>query len=193
MRYTHARAVIKLLTWRTTGANREIRRLLRHCESRFAEWRLPASSTITTVTQELSRRRGRPIHLIPLALGADQPSGLSLTLSTMDVVVYEAETSRTHQEHIIAHELAHIMCGHTGIMPIDENVARLIFPNLDPGLVRDMLNRAGYGDEHELEAEIMASVILRRMNARPERTGSTPPAEVLDRLEKFFSSDRDGS
>jgi hypothetical protein len=196
VRYTHARAVIKLLTWRTTGATREIRRLLRHCESRFAEWRLPASSTITTVTQEVSRRRGRPIHLIPLALGADQPSGLSLTLATMDVVVYEAETSRTHQEHIIAHELAHIMCGHTGIMSIDENVARLIFPNLDPGLVRDMLNRAGYGDEHELEAEIMASVILRRMNARPERTGPTPPAEVqevLDRLEKSFSSNGDGS
>jgi len=196
VRYSYARAVIKLLTWRSTGATREIRRLLRHCESRFAEWRLPASSTIATVTQELSRRRGRPLHLIPLALGADQPSGLSLTLSTMDVIVYEAETSRTHQEHIIAHELAHIMCGHTGINSIDENVARLIFPNLDPGLVRDMLNRAGYGDEHELEAEIMASVILRRMNARPERTGPVPPAEVqdvLDRLEKSFSSDGDGS
>ncbi len=196
MRYTHARAVIKLLRRRTPGTTREIRRLLRHCESRFAEWQLPPSSTITTVAQELSRRRGRPIHLIPLALGADQPSGLSLTLPTMDVVAYEAETSRTHQDHIIAHELAHIMCGHTGIVPIDGNVARLVFPNLDPGLVRDMLNRADYGDEHELEAEIMASVILRRMNARPERSGPTPPEEdqeVLARLEKTFSTDGDGS
>ncbi|WP_410567553.1 hypothetical protein [Amycolatopsis sp. cmx-4-61] len=114
----------------------------------------------------------------------------------MDVVAYEAETSRTHQDHIIAHELAHIMCGHTGIVPIDGNVARLVFPNLDPGLVRDMLNRADYGDEHELEAEIMASVILRRMNARPERSGPTPPEEdqeVLARLEKTFSTDGDGS
>jgi hypothetical protein len=187
---------MKPLVGHTKPVTRDIRRLLRRCESRFTEWRLPTPSDITTLIQFLSRRRGRPIHLIPMALGAAQPSGMSLILPAMDVVVYEAETGRTHQEHIIAHELAHIMCGHAGTASVEDEVARLLFPDLDPGLVRDMLNRADYGDEHELEAEIMASVILRRMNTRPERAGPTPSAEVqevLDRLEKSFSRIGGGS
>lgn len=183
--------------WRRTNAvSGDIRRLLRRCESRFAEWPLPTPFDIATLVDFLSRHRGRPIHLIPFALGAGQPSGLSLVLSATDVVVYEAETGKTHQEHIIAHELAHIMCGHLDNASPHDEVTRLIFPNVDPCLVRDMLNRADYGDEHELEAEVMASVILRRMNTRPERPGPAPPAEVrevLDRLEKSFSSNGAGS
>jgi len=157
---------------------------------------MPAPFDITALVEHLSRRRCRPIHLVPLALGATQPSGFSLLLPAMDVVIYEADTGRTHQEHIIAHELAHIMCGHTSTTPVDEEVARLLFPNLDPGLVRDMLNRADCGDELELEAEIMASVILRRMHVRPERAAAPAPSpgarEVLDRLAKSFSSNGGG-
>jgi hypothetical protein len=176
-------------TGRTKIVTYDIKRLLRHCESRFAEWRLPTPFDITTLVQLLSRRRRRPIHLVPLALGAGQPSGVSLVLAEMDVVVYDAGTGKVHQEHIIAHELAHIMCGHIGTASLDDEVARVIFPNLDPGLVRDMLHRADYGDEQELEAEIMASVILRRMNTRLEcvpPTASAEVREVLDRLEKSF-------
>lgn len=178
-------------TRRTRTKIHDIKRLLRHCETRFAEWRLPTPFDITTLVRLLSQRRGRPIHLLPLALGPGQPSGLSLVLSAMDVVIYDAGTGKVHQEHIIAHELSHIMCEHLGTASLDEGVARLVFPNLDPGLVRDMLHRADYGDEQELEAEVMASVILRRMNTRPAAAAQTAPTEVremLDRLEKSFSS-----
>src|SRR5262249_46640586 len=150
-------------------AARDVRRLLRDSESRFTELRLPIPFDIDTFVRFLSQRRRRPIHLVPLALGAAQPSGMTLVLSEMDIVCYEAETSWTHQEHIIAHELAHIMCGHTGTASVGDDVARVLFPNLDPALVRDMLNRTDHGDEYEWEAEVMASVILRRMNAQPNR------------------------
>lgn len=120
-----------------------------------------------------------------MAMGGDRPSGIWLALAAMDVVVYEADTSRTHQEHIIAHELAHIVFGYASSSPVDDSALSLLFPDLDPGLVRDMLNRAEYCDAHELEAEVMASVILRRMNPRQAETGTHE--DMLTRLERFFS------
>ena len=170
---------------------RKIRRLLRTCEYRFTEWGLDRPFDITGLVEQLSRRRNRLIHLVPAPMGAAQPSGIWLRLHAMDVIVYEADTSRTHQEHIIAHELAHILCGHTTAAPVADEDSRLIFPDLDPQLVRDMLLRAEYDDGHELEAEVMASAILQRMNARPPEpaaTGDSPETRgVLGRLERSFS------
>jgi len=170
---------------------RRIRRLLRTCESRFTEWELDRAFDITGLVEHLSRRRNRLVHLVPAPMGAARPSGIWLRLHAMDVIVYEAETSRTHQEHIVAHELAHILCGHTSAAPVADEDSRLIFPDLDPRLVRDMLRRAEYDDGHELEAEVMASAILRRMNARPPEhaaAGDSPETRaVLDRLERSFS------
>jgi hypothetical protein len=94
------------------------------------------------LVEHLSRRRDRLIHLVPMPMGGDRPSGIWLALAALDVVVYEADTSRTHQEHIIA---------------------------------------------HELEAEVMASVILRRMNPRQPGTSAPETPGVLTRLERFFS------
>lgn len=169
---------------------RRIRRLLRTCETRFTEWELDRPFDLTGLVEHLSRRRNRLIHLVPAPMGAARPSGIWLRLPAMDVVVYEADTSRTHQEHIIAHELAHILCGHSTTTPVADEDSRLLFPDLDPQLVRDMLLRAEYDTGHELEAEVMASAILRRMNARPPEpaaAGGCPETrEVLDRLERSF-------
>lgn len=165
--------------------SRRIRRLLRECDSEFVKWDVPVPFDISALVEHLSRRRDRLIHLVPMAMGGDRPSGIWLALAAMDVVVYEADTSRTHQEHIIAHELAHIVFGYASSSPVDDSALSLLFPDLDPGLVRDMLNRAEYCDAHELEAEVMASVILRRMNPRQAETGTHE--DMLTRLERFFS------
>lgn len=171
-------------------AKKTIKRMLRDCEARIAELDVPVPCDIARLAEYLSRRRNRLIHLMPIAMRASQPSGIWLALKAVDVVLYEAETSKTHQEHIIAHELAHIICDHHVDESLDTVSAHLIFPGLDPALVRDMLNRAEYSDSHELEAEIMASVILRRINCPSSdvgATGSPETAEVLERLERSFS------
>lgn len=152
--------------------DRDIKRLRRACEARFAALDVPPGGGIAELCERVGAQRGRPIHLIPVALPATHPCGFWIATQTADFILYETNTSRTHQEHIVAHELAHIICCHRGASALDDASARILFPDVDPQLVRDMLRRVAYTDRQEQEAEVMASVILGRLKlGAPE-----PPA-----------------
>ncbi|MBW5420697.1 hypothetical protein GKQ77_03815 [Streptomyces sp. BG9H] len=126
---------------------------------------LPASGDIAELCACLGERRGRPIHLLPIAMRAAQPCGLWIASDQADFIVFEARTTRPHQEHIIVHELAHMICGHRSSSSLDDATARLVFPDLDPKLVRDILGRTNYSDTQEREAEMVASLILTTRNS----------------------------
>ncbi len=104
----------------------------------------------------------------------------------VDVVVYAADASDAYQDHIIVHELAHILCGHrTGDDPITQG-ADTLFPDLDPQLVRDVLYRSTYTDPQEREAEMIASLFLKQAASDPpEAAGEVPyaDAEIIARIE----------
>lgn len=134
-------------------------RLIRSCDARFRAWGVPEPFDIAALAGHLGRRRGRPVHLLAAPLGPPGPSGILLALPDRDVIAYDAGAGPAHRDHIIAHELAHLGCGHPG-------AAAALLPGLDPRLVRDMLGRAAHGDRNELEAEVLASTILRRMRRR---------------------------
>ncbi|WP_138963319.1 hypothetical protein [Streptomyces sp. YIM 121038] len=144
---------------RRRSQHRNLARLRRSCEARLAALALPASYDIAELCALLSERRGRPLHLAPIAMRAAQPCGLWIASSTVDFIIFEAKTTRPHQEHIIAHELAHIICGHRSDSSLDDATAQLVFPDLDPALVRDMLARTEYSEIQEQEAEMTASLI----------------------------------
>ncbi|MBX6766660.1 MAG: ImmA/IrrE family metallo-endopeptidase [Actinomadura rubrobrunea] len=167
----------------------DVVRLIRRCEERVASWSVPNLQDITALVDFVSLRRNRRIHLIPIPMGAAAPSGLWFALEDADIVVYESQTSKLHKDHIIAHELGHMLCEHRSVTTLDAFDAAL-FPDLDPRLVRDMLRRSAYSDEHEMEAEIIASILLRRIRSRPTATGSRDSAEpdIADRLEQSFLS-----
>jgi hypothetical protein len=74
----------------------------------------------------------------------------------------------------VLHELAHILCEHTGA---DGTIDRL-FPDLDPATVRKVLGRVGYTTAQEREAEMMASLIRGR--------SSPPPPTTLGRVADAF-------
>ncbi|WP_433724380.1 hypothetical protein ACQP2Y_03100 [Actinoplanes sp. CA-051413] len=46
-------------------------------------------------------------------LSAGLPCGLWISVETADYVFYDPETSQLHAEHIILHELGHMLSGHT--------------------------------------------------------------------------------
>ncbi|MFI8933326.1 toxin [Streptomyces sp. NPDC053474] len=154
---------------RRHSQRRNLARLRRSCEARLTALALPAARDIAGLCALLSERRGRPLHLAPIAMRAEQPCGLWIAANTVDFIIYEAKTTRPHQEHIIAHELAHIICGHRSGSPLDDATARLVFPDLNPALVRDMLARTTYSETQEQEAEMTASLII------ATRIGSTTP------------------
>jgi hypothetical protein len=149
------------------------------CEARLAGLHIPDPFDLTAFCAHLADRRGRPIVLHPMELAAASPSGLWIRGEHRDYIVYEIATTPLHQTHIALHEIGHLLCGHESV----ENLDRL-FPTLDPRLVRRALGRAGYSSTEEFEAELLASLILRRASsAAPAPPVASSTDQVLRRLE----------
>ncbi|GAA3299341.1 hypothetical protein GCM10020295_37300 [Streptomyces cinereospinus] len=122
---------------------------------------------VEELCRALGERRGRPILLRPFPLEKPGPSGLWVDTPQMDVILYQQETTRLHQEHIILHEVGHILVSEDEQAdeeqetPDDfvEGWATLI-PVLDPDLVRRVAQRCSYDDGEECEVELAATIIL---------------------------------
>ncbi|MFE2426913.1 hypothetical protein ACFXJ5_09190 [Streptomyces sp. NPDC059373] len=122
---------------------------------------------VEELCRALGERRGRPIVLKPFPLEKPGPSGLWVDTPQMDVILYQQETTRLHQEHIILHEVGHILVAddedadEEQEAPDDfvEGWASLI-PVLDPALVRRVARRCSYEDGEECEVELAATIIL---------------------------------
>ena len=79
-----------------------------------------------------------------------------------DYIVYEAGTSRLHREHIILHEVGHLLSDHGTTTVLEPRTSRALLPSLDPDLVDRVLGRTHYSAAEEQEAELIASLILER-------------------------------
>ncbi|MFJ9469773.1 toxin [Streptomyces caniferus] len=169
---------------------KDLKHLRRVADAVLARLDLPHACGIATLTEQLSADRGRPIQLVPVALGVRTPCGMWLATDTFDVIIVEAETSRLHQDHIIAHELAHMLCHHRDSTGLDTATMRELLPHLDPRRVREMLGRTGYSTAEEQEAEIVASLILERVTRPPVESVWRVPsadAETVARIENSLN------
>ena len=102
---------------------------------------------------------GRPLRVVPAVQTFPAPSGAWLRTAGGDVILIDAEASPLHRDHILAHELAHILLGH-GQRELGET--SLILPDLDPAVVRGVLGRHHLRDAEEHEAELLGSLIMVR-------------------------------
>lgn len=155
----------------------DLKHLRRQCEARLQALNLPVSLDARSLGDALAACRGRPLVLQPVANGAG-PHGVWVSGPTVDVIFYEQETSPMHQEHIILHELCHLLCDHRPTPVSDPDYARLLFPDLHPETVQHLLQRAGYSTEEEREAELLASLILERSVGTPPIGPAIPDAEA---------------
>lgn len=163
------------------------RGLRRRARSLVDSLELPEPYDLLTLRDKMSAERGRAIRLVPMELQKAGLSGLWLETDQADLVAYEATAGVQHRNHIIAHEFAHMLCGHTSSEAVADNAARLLFPDLDPALVRRMLGRGGYADGDEREAEVVATIMLERLGrGDPESHDELPAgeADVLARIQK---------
>jgi hypothetical protein len=148
--------------------------LRRRCERRLRGVRIPQPFDLDAFCREVEARRGRRLlrQAVP-GLSSHAPCGLWIGTPEADHVFYDPGTSPLHAEHIVLHELAHILSGHH-LQEGDGSLARL-FPDLDPAAVSHMLNlsalgRVGYTSVQEREAEMMASLIRGRSGRPPHTT-----------------------
>jgi len=159
--------------------------LRRQCEARVRDLDIPSPFQVRELCGRLAARRGRALTLRPLDLRADGPCGLLVATTTADYIFYEARTSAPHQEHIILHEVGHLLCEHHTAPVLGDAATELLLPNLDPAMVRAVLGRTHYSAVEEQEAELIATIILGRGNrrrARPDRSVPAESAGVVDRI-----------
>jgi hypothetical protein len=168
------------------GGSRRLKELRRRCEERLEELSLPVPFDLEAFCESVAVKRGHPILLQPVEGVGGGTMGVWIPTEPADIIVYEQQTTRLHREHIVLHELSHLICEHRP-KAVDAETAGLLFPDVRWDVVKQILQRQAYSTEEELEAELLASLI--RDRAGSGATYLRPPGEVdvelAKRLEAF--------
>ncbi|WP_147268352.1 hypothetical protein [Spongiactinospora rosea] len=107
-----------------------------------------------------------------------------------DYIFHEHLISSLHRQHIIMHEIGHILFGHHSSLWTSSGLSKLLLPDLDPELIKGMIGRAGYDNVQEREAEMFADLLslsvspLRRQNPAQPLAAPSKAEEVLARIEQ---------
>lgn len=147
------------------------RELRRRCRKLLNELDIRPPLDVHELCRRVGEQRGKPIRPIAHPIPVPGPFGAWITTDSADYILYQRETSKAHQGHIILHELGHILAGHRsdeeddallGQLYPDVAPARLReqYPDLEPGAVRRALRRTSYDSAQEREAETVATIIL---------------------------------
>jgi hypothetical protein len=123
---------------------------------------LPRPFDVRDLAQRIAERRDRPVVLAALEMSTLGSCGLWLASGSTDYICYEKHTSKLHQQHIVLHELGHLLCGHGRSQRVDLRIGALV-PQLSPATLAIMLARqhGGYADADEAEAELFAYTVLK--------------------------------
>lgn len=133
------------------------RQVRRRCQALVDGLRLPRPFSVDALVAALGAQRGRPIRLFALPPGmVVNACGLWVATDTQDEIYVEEKTTAMHREHIMLHELGHILCEHES--GEDVSLARFL-PDLSPELIQRLLARTSYSTLQEQEAELVASLI----------------------------------
>ena len=155
----------------------DISAIRQRCKDRLAALILPQPFDLVAFCAQVAAQRGRPIALRSMPL-AGIAYGICLHGEAEDHILYELDTSPFHQQHIILHELSHLICGHqaSGSIAAVEQIGLL--GTMDLGRLRAVLKRASYSAVEEREAEILATLLEHRVGESPADR-ATPLSERL--------------
>ncbi len=161
----------------------------RRCRRIVRDLVLPEPFEIDALCERIGADRGRPIRLCAIRFPAEGPAGLLLGTAETDYIFYDVQTTVSHQRHIIAHELGHLLLGHEHTGPSAPGAAADGLP--DATLRRHMFARTRYSHPEEWGAELFATELLRRVSvwsAEPLPVAPDPEsAELVKRLESSLS------
>lgn len=143
------------------GGRAGLGRLRRQARARLEGLDVPEPFDLTAWCARVARRRGRPIVLHPVA-SPPGVCGMWVAVDGQDHVFFERDTTALHRDHIVLHELSHMLCEHRSAALDADGWAVRLLPDIDPETVRRVLRRAVYSDEEEREAEVLATLITER-------------------------------
>lgn len=179
------------------GVAVNLKALRQRCEGLLQDVDVPDPFDVHAFADSVSRRRGRPVRLLAKHSPVG-PCGVWVALPTIDWVFYEDGTSRMHRDHIIVHELAHLLAAHEPTEQLEPGLlAGLLaglLPDLDLSMVKRVLSRSSYSAVEEQEAEMIATLVMQRAG-QPASTKSSESdrpkdADVLARLDATLGGAR---
>jgi hypothetical protein len=141
---------------------------------------IPEPFDVAVFCGNIANRRGRRVELHELPAGVGRVCGLYVSLPAVDHVFFATGTSPRHRQHIIVHELMHLLFEHGGLRGLSTDVLERLLPGLDPALVRAALARGGYSDPEEREAETVASLVMEHAGHPPAGAGGDPVASRIE-------------
>lgn len=171
-----------------TGMEMHDEALWRSCERIAASLAIPSPWDFRKFLNIVGTQHGRKIELIDVASEPGKPCGLLVSTERTDYIFSAANTTALHQLHIRCHEIAHLLRGHASTGALDVDLTRLLMPSLPDSVIRRVLGRTAYSAEQEREAELLGSLIMRRIGHHPHpRRPATPAvADTVARLSSVF-------
>lgn len=132
--------------------------------------------SIDSFTAMIGMQTGKPITVSPLPESlADEISGLWVPSPTINRVYVTSRGDSGYREHVLCHELAHIVLAHDGADDLDADVyrdqLRRIAPALPEGFLAQLgparvcFARAAYLSPVEQSAEWLATLIQARADS----------------------------
>ncbi len=124
---------------------------------------LPDPWNVDELAARIAADRGRALRIQSRPPAGDGITGTIFRLGSEDVIFWRADLSGVHRDHVICHELGHLLCGH-----LEGGNAYTAGTDADlAGAVAIMLHRqCQYGERKEREAEEIADLILSRVRQR---------------------------
>lgn len=162
---------------------RELRAIEQRSRARLAEleptihWERVAD--VAALCSVIGTQRGRPIHLEVVRLPPDL-SGLWLPGASEDYIFSSWDTVPAQRGQVILHELAHVLYGHRALVADAEALLRVQLPLLDSDAIRRKLGRSRYDTRSEREAEMLATLIVRRWDAARPHVSRVDDVEAAE-------------
>ncbi|MGV9295492.1 hypothetical protein [Amycolatopsis sp. NPDC003676] len=160
------------------------RKLWRRCRKLADDLELPEPFDPAEFVRGVAASRGRPIELLPARAVVGGPCGLVMSTDRADYILLPANTSALHRQHILLHEIGHLVCGHSGGGDVDVGA---LLPTLSPELVQRVLGRSVYTEVQEQEAELLATLVAHRAaRGREPSAGNARGSRGLALVERWF-------
>ncbi|WP_246002928.1 hypothetical protein [Nocardia tenerifensis] len=128
---------------------------------------LPNPWNLTSYLAAVAAHRGRSIslHTAPKALLHEigcGGGGLWIARKHDDIIVSDVEATDRNADHIVLHQVGHMLLGHGTRESTREVPPRLalMLPSVSPQSIEHMLGRDEFGVEREREAEVFADMTM---------------------------------
>ncbi|MFB7947969.1 hypothetical protein ACFC6L_23985 [Kitasatospora phosalacinea] len=150
---------------------------------------IPSPFTIEKLCDSIAEQRGRRIHIHAIeheGAANSAPCGAWIAMENSDHIFVESATSPLHRDHIILHELCHMLLGHSCLPtevhaqpPVQDGPRRSVgevlsveeWAGFPMNRIVSLLGRTSYTHEDEQAAEGLAGLLARRIHQTAEKAG----------------------